>query len=84
MTRVSLPSTNGQRRVYGTRSVSISVEDNGQDNLQNEVTESYTYKRPGYYEVFTYCHNDIGIALHEDPDATTGYQMHNYITVTFS
>ena len=84
MTRVSLPSTSGQRRVYGTRSVSISVEDNGQDNLQNEVTESYTYKHPGYYEVFSYCHNDIGIALHEDPDSTTGYQMHNYITVTFS
>lgn len=84
MTRVSLPSTNGQRRVYGVRSVSISVEDNGVDSLENEVTDSYEYKYPGQYEVFTYCHNDIGIALHEEPDATTGYQMHNYITVTFS
>lgn len=84
MTRISLPSTNGQRRVYGAKTSNISVESNTGNQLENDVTKAYSFKYPGSYEVFTYCHNDIGIAIHAEPDLTTGIQMHNYITVTFS
>lgn len=84
MQRVSLPSTQGQRRVYGVKTSNISVEDNSSAELSNEVTESYKFQYPGSYEVFMYCHNDIGICLHNDPDNTTGDQYHNYITATFS
>ena len=82
--RVSLPSTQGQRRVYGVKTSNISVDDNSAADLSNDVTDSYTVKYPGSYEVFMYCHNDVGIALHNDPDTTTGEQFHNYITATFS
>ena len=72
MTRASLNSGSGQKRVTGYRSVQIGVTSN----------EESPY--PGEYEIFTYCHNDIGIFLHREPGSTTGYQMHNYIKATFS
>jgi len=71
MVRVSKPSESGQKRVVGTRSAQVAIEDN-----QNSPY-------PGEYEIFTYCHNDIGICLQKDPDITTGIQMHNYIKATF-
>ena len=70
--RTSLPSTNGQKRITGYRSASIAVSSNDDSPF------------PGEYEIFTYCHNDIGIFLQNDPDVTTGIQMHNYIKATFS
>ena len=72
MTRVSLPSGSGQKRVVGTKTTSIGVNSN------------YESMYPGEYEIFAYCHNDIGIFLHFDPDTTTGFQMHNFIKATFS
>jgi len=72
MVRVSKPSEAGQKRVVGVRSTQVAIDDN-----QNSPF-------PGEYEIFTYCHNDIGIALHNNPDITTGIQMHNYIKATFS
>ncbi len=72
LTRASLPSTNGQKRITGYRSASIAVSSNDDSPF------------PGEYEIFTYCHNDIGIFLQNDPDVTTGIQMHNYIKATFS
>lgn len=70
--RTSLPSTNGQKRVTGYKTTTIGVESNEDSPF------------PGQYEIFTYCHNDIGIFLQNDPDITTGYQMHSYIKATFS
>ena len=72
LTRTSLPSTNGQKRITGYKTTTISVD----SNLESPF--------PGQYEIFAYCHNDIGIFLQNDPDITTGYQMHSYIKATFS
>lgn len=74
MTRCSRASGAGQKRVTGTKSTQIGVLDNLDPN------NPY----PGEYEIFAYCHNDIGICLHKAPDATSGTQMHNYIKATFS
>jgi len=76
--RCSKPSTNGQRRVFGTRSTQISVESN-EDGVDVPIEEVSPY--PGNYELLVHCHNDIGIALHNEPHATAGYQMHNFITM---
>lgn len=75
LTRCSLPSTTGQFRVWGYKSVQIGVESN---------MEEPTYRFPGQYEIFTYCHNDIGIHLLNEQGLTTGLQMHNYIKASFS
>lgn len=72
LTRVSLPSTNGQKRITGYKTSTVAVDANDESPY------------PGQYEIFTYCHNDIGIFLQNDPDITTGIQMHNYIKATFS
>lgn len=76
--RCSKPSTNGQRRVFGTRSTQISVESN-EDGV--DVSPENVSPYPGEYELLVHCHNDIGIALHNEPHSTAGYQMHNFITL---
>lgn len=72
MTRVSLPSTHGQKRVEGEMNTQIPIESN------------YESPYAGLYEIFTHCHNDVGITLHNEPHSTTGDQVHSHITASFS
>jgi len=72
MKRVSLPSTHGQKRVEGDMNTQVPIESN------------YESPYAGLYEIFTHCHNDVGIVLHNDPHSTTGDQFHSHITASFS
>lgn len=79
LVRCSLASGSGQNATYGGRSVQIGVSAN--DNNPAAYKNSLY---PGEYEIFAYCHNDVGIFLHKSPHATSPYMYHQYITATFS
>ena len=77
--RVSMSSGSGTDQVYGNKATSVAVTGNSVGDPENDAT---LYS--GQYEVFVYCHGDIGFMWINEPEATTGYQFAQYITLSLN
>ena len=86
LTRVSKPSTSGTEYVVGNKGTSIMV--NGNANVTpayspypsrtGNILEGYG----GRYEALVYVHNDVSFTWSTPPEATTGNQFAQYITLS--
>jgi len=77
--KTSMSSGGGTDQVYGTKGTSVAVTGNKTGDTENDLT---LYS--GQYEIFVYAHGDIGFMWINEPEATTGYQFAQYITLALS
>lgn len=84
--RVSKDSGSGTDTAVGNKGVGVSVTGNktGMDGSVSKYPERAgdLDLYAGQYEVFIYVHNDVQFTWIREPEATTGYQFAQYITLS--
>lgn len=81
--RISKASGEGTDTVVGNKGVGVAVTGNktGSTAMYPDRSGDISFY-PAQYEVFVYVHNDVQFTWIREPEATTGYQFAQYITLS--